>query len=166
MLYAAYGSNLHPERLKARVQSARLLGTGNLDGWSLYFHKRGKDGSGKCNIAPGRDSVHFAVYDVDTFDMLILDRIEGVGLGYTREVVMIPGFGHCATYLGSEDYLDDQLKPYCWYRELVLVGAREHEFDPNYVAMLERVESHTDPDPGRHAEHWALIKSFDPATTP
>ncbi len=160
MLYAAYGSNLHPERLASRVASATLVGSGALHGWSLLFHKRGRDGSGKCTISPGRGKVCFAIYDVDPGDMLVLDRIEGVGIGYTREVITIPEFGHCSTYLGSEDYLDEQLKPFCWYRELVLLGARVQGFDRDYVAALERVVSHRDPDPGRHAEHWTLVESF------
>jgi hypothetical protein len=34
VLYAAYGSNLHPLRLAARAPSAALLGTCALPGWS------------------------------------------------------------------------------------------------------------------------------------
>ena len=37
MLYAAYGSNLHPVRLRERVPSAELLGTGVLEGRELRF---------------------------------------------------------------------------------------------------------------------------------
>ena len=42
MLYAAYGSNLHPVRLSARVRAARLLGAGSVTGWELRFNKRGQ----------------------------------------------------------------------------------------------------------------------------
>ena len=66
MLYAAYGSNLHPGRLRKRVPSADLVGCAKIEGWSLNFNKRGKDGSGKCSIGVSRNSfVYVAVYDMD-----------------------------------------------------------------------------------------------------
>ena len=46
LLYAAYGSNLHPGRLQKRVDSARLEGTAFVADLSLTFDKRGVDGSG------------------------------------------------------------------------------------------------------------------------
>ena len=45
MLYAAYGSNLHPARLSRRAPSAEFVGTALLPGWELRLHKRGQDGS-------------------------------------------------------------------------------------------------------------------------
>lgn len=51
MRYFAYGSNLCVRRLRRRVPSARALGPARLDGWTLRWHKRGEDGSGKCSIA-------------------------------------------------------------------------------------------------------------------
>ena len=38
-LYFAYGSNLHPPRLRARTPSARALGRADLEGYRLLFHK-------------------------------------------------------------------------------------------------------------------------------
>ena len=49
LLYFAYGSNLHPTRLGDRAPSVELVGTAVLEGHALRFHKRGADGSGKCN---------------------------------------------------------------------------------------------------------------------
>ena len=49
LLYFAYGSNLHPERLRERVPSAESLGVARLEAHVLRFHKRGRDGSGKCD---------------------------------------------------------------------------------------------------------------------
>lgn len=46
--YLAYGSNLHPLRLTARVSSARPLGTVPMPGYKIAFHKRSIDHSGKC----------------------------------------------------------------------------------------------------------------------
>jgi len=51
-LYFAYGSNMAAERLRARVPSARLMGSAVLAGHALRFHKPGSnDGSAKCDAA-------------------------------------------------------------------------------------------------------------------
>ncbi|TNF88372.1 MAG: gamma-glutamylcyclotransferase, partial [Gammaproteobacteria bacterium] len=41
LYYFAYGSNMSPARLQARVPSARPLGVYRLKGHRLSFHKRG-----------------------------------------------------------------------------------------------------------------------------
>ena len=48
-LYFAYGSNLHPARLAARTPSCHALGRAVLARHVLRFHKRGRDGSAKCD---------------------------------------------------------------------------------------------------------------------
>ena len=55
MLYFAYGSNMLTERLKARVSSATPIGKANLSDHGLRFHKKSKDGSGKCDIIKSPD---------------------------------------------------------------------------------------------------------------
>nr|MDQ2697092.1 gamma-glutamylcyclotransferase [Pseudomonadota bacterium] len=84
--YFAYGSNLHPLRLRERVPSATVLGVAELAGWRLRFHKRGQDRSGKCNIIPtGRsgDRVIGVIYAMAAADKDKLDAAEGLGKGYT-----------------------------------------------------------------------------------
>lgn len=49
ILYFAYGSNMSSARLRARVPSCRPIGIAFLPGHELRFHKRSKDGSGKCD---------------------------------------------------------------------------------------------------------------------
>lgn len=44
----AYGSNLHPLRLRKRVSTANLIGIVEMQGYQLAFHKRSTDESGKC----------------------------------------------------------------------------------------------------------------------
>jgi len=55
LYYFAYGSNLHPLRLQARLSSAQLIGTTILPGYALKFHKLGHCLSGKCNIVRTND---------------------------------------------------------------------------------------------------------------
>lgn len=157
MLYAAYGSNLHPVRLTDRLPSAQLLGTAHLAQWSLRFHKRSKDESGKCSILSGSDGVHFAIFEISAQDKLVLDEIEGLGNGYAGVTLNIPGFGDCVSYIAEETHIDDSLRPYDWYKELVLVGARFHNFPDHHVRHIQSIQAVRDPDRERAASQWEIV---------
>lgn len=156
--YAAYGSNLHPTRLIERTPSARLLGTSCLPDWSLRFHKRSLDQSGKCDIIAGTGGIHVAVYELSDADKTTLDEIEGVGAGYVDISLTVPGMGECKSYVAEESFVDNSLTPYDWYKALVLVGARAHSFPAKYVSEIEAVVACQDPDPQRSADNWAIIE--------
>jgi hypothetical protein len=49
--------------------------------------------------------------------------------GHSREVV--------AYYATT---VDPNIRPYDWYRELVIAGAREHKLPPAYIRGLEAVD--------------------------
>jgi len=153
--YAAYGSNLHPQRIGERVPAARLLGTGVLGGHGLKFHKRSLDGSGKCNVVPADDHVHVAVYELAGNDATALDGFEGPGYG--RESRSIAPFGECFLYVAGRDHVDDSLAPYSWYLALVLAGCEHLAFPRAYVDKLAAIESHRDPDSERHARSMATL---------
>ncbi len=157
MRYAAYGSNLHPARLTARTPSATLLGTARVPGWSLTFHKRSRDGSGKCMIEAGGNGIYVAVYEISQSDKLTLDAIEGLGLGYNEGHLAVPEFGDCVTYVADPAYRDESLDVYDWYRELVLLGAKSHKFPRDYVFCIEAVTTSEDPDPERRRKNWTVV---------
>jgi gamma-glutamylcyclotransferase len=158
MLYAAYGSNLHPERLSLRLPRSRFLGTAAIAGMSLCFHKRGRDKSAKCNIVSGNGSIHVAVYDLDEQDKALLDRIEGVGLGYSVETIEAPGFTECFTYCATTSHIDSGIPTYSWYRELVLAGCEALDFPADYVAMIRKVAVIDDPDKERHVSNMQVVE--------
>lgn len=158
MLYAAYGSNLHPRRLSERISSAKFLETRFVPDWSLCIHKRSLDKSAKCNIVSGGSGIYVAVFDISTADKTALDRIEGLGSGYREILLAIPDIGECMSYSAEESYIDNSLAPYDWYKELVLAGARTHGFPPAYIDKIVAVTAHPDPDPCRRAERWATVK--------
>ena len=157
MLYAAYGSNLHPLRLSKRVSSAKLIGTSYLPNWSLRFHKRSIDESGKCSIVSGGPGVYVAIFDLSFDDKATLDRIEGVGSGYTATSLQLPDFGDCESYVAQDSHIDDSLAPYDWYKELVLIGARTHGFPDSYIERIRAISTRPDPDPHRRAERWSVV---------
>jgi gamma-glutamylcyclotransferase len=158
--YAAYGSNLHPTRLRRRIPSATLHGTGVLADHGLHFHKRGRDGSGKASIAPGDSSVFVAVYRIDAAHKPLLDAIEHVGVGYREAIVHVPGVGECFTYMARPSHTEQALRPFCWYHAMVLYGAQVHGFPAPYLARLAAVDRDVDPDSSRRAQNWALLRAM------
>lgn len=156
--YAAYGSNLHPLRLRLRVPSARLLGAGHIAANGLHFHKRSADGSAKCGILGPGDGVHVAVYEIRASDKPLLDEIEGLGTGYDQLTVAVPGFGQCFSYAAMASHISDGLNPYDWYREMVLIGCRRHGFPDDYIAEIRRISVDRDPDVGRSRENWEIVE--------
>lgn len=156
--YAAYGSNLHPLRLRARTPSAQLAGTAYLPDWSLRFHKRSIDASGKCSISQGSSGVWVAVYRMSAADKQELDKIEGAGDGYVDTTIEVPQFGDCETYIAACSRVDEALQPYDWYRELVLLGCEELGLPPDYVRRIEKVAAMPDPDSDRRRDRWETVR--------
>ena len=159
--YAAYGSNLHPDRLRQRVPSASLVGTGLLPGYSLKFHKLSKkDGSGKCNIIAGESRVYVAIFELAETDRSKLDKIEGLGYGYDHHKIPVDQYGACSTYIAAANAIDDSLAPTDWYREYVLRGARFHRFPLNYISILESQSTVVDADQDRVQREWMLVEKL------
>jgi gamma-glutamylcyclotransferase (GGCT)/AIG2-like uncharacterized protein YtfP len=162
--YLAYGSNLHPQRLRRRTPSAQLAGTTALPGWKLYFNKLSHvDGSGKCHIlytGEPTDGVHAAVYRLSPDDKPGLDSIEGLGHGYKEHTLGIEPFGEVFLYLAEPGAARRPVKPLDWYKQLVVAGARYHRFPDDYISTIEAVESTHDPDSMRRQEHLALIDAL------
>lgn len=152
--YFAYGSNMSLARLRARVPSAEKIGSFILAGHSLRFHKRGRDGSGKCDAFvtnSAEDIIVGVLFTIDADEKAHLDRIEGLGCGYENKWVCVSDGGgleyEAATYYASS--VDGTLKPYSWYKHHVLVGARESGLPVDYIHAIERVEHLDDPDSSR-----------------
>jgi hypothetical protein len=155
--YLAYGSNLLPARITARLGSCTTLGTIRLSGWQLCFHKIGADGSGKCNIVTAPASVAYgAVYELPLSHKQQLDTIEGVGKGYTDVTMILKDYGSAQVYLAEPSSIDEQLIPYDWYRAFVLSGATYHRFPASYLAEINAVETIRDPDDARRTENLSI----------
>lgn len=163
-LYLAYGSNLHPLRLAERVPSARFEAVVSLPEHRLRFHKIGQDGSGKCNLEASSDpgsGVLAVVYSLDEAEVPMLDRFEGGGYEHRWFEVDIGG-EHCSAYayVAPPNHCDPALKPFRWYRELVLLGARHHRFPETYLQVLAEVDVMEDQDAHRQAIHQALLANI------
>ena len=161
MLYAAYGSNLHPLRLQERTPSAKLIGTSAIAHHTIRFHKRGyRDFSGKCNLIEQSNSIAYvAIYDVPNHEMNLLDKAEGAGAGYDRTTVTVDNFGDCVIYLAATEHIDDSLLPFSWYKALVIAGCEQLGFSENYIEMIRAVEAMRDKVSDRHNSHMNLVKA-------
>ncbi|MFA9461616.1 gamma-glutamylcyclotransferase family protein [Thiohalorhabdus methylotrophus] len=159
--YLAFGSNLHPLRLGERVPSARLLGRVDLSGYQLAFHKRGYDGSGKGNLVYTGDSgdrAFGALFEIAAGEKPDLDAVEGEGYRDDRMEVQVNGRRYSAfVYLGEEDFIEPDLPPYDWYRDIVWHGARYQGAPADYLDRIAAVSCMADPDPDRRARCEALL---------
>ena len=144
LLYFAYGSNMLAARLRERCPSARPLGVATLPGYALKWHKRSKDGSGKCDIVEsgeGEAIVHGVLYEIPTHEKSKLDRAEGLGHGYKQVEIEVSRAGQSVTtvaYVATD--VDSTLKPFDWYHAHVVGGAVEHGLPAEYIAGLRSVE--------------------------
>lgn len=87
-LYVAYGSNLNIQQMKYRCPTAKLYGTGNLEGYELQF--KGYPNSAFATISPkAGSSVPVAVWDIQPHDEKSLDRYEGYPSHYFKENVVV-----------------------------------------------------------------------------
>jgi len=144
LLYFAYGSNMFTARLRDRCPSARALGTAALPGYALKWHKRSKDGSGKCDIVASDESeaiVYGVLYEIPKHEKPKLDRAEGLGYGYDQVAIEVSQDGRpvsAVAYVATN--VDSTLKPFDWYHAHVVEGAVEHGLPAEYIAGLRAVE--------------------------
>jgi len=163
VIYFSYGSNLLPQRLQERVGVATFLEVGWLPDRRLAFQKIGRDGSAKCDAAEDASSesrVWGALYEVDRDGIGRLDEVEGVGRGYLRRaLVVMTGYDRIPTeaYIAQPAFVDSELLPFGWYRDLVLAGARFHGFPTAYCEAIAKVESREDPDRLRSAVNRRIV---------
>lgn len=159
--YLAYGSNMWRRRIELRLGLCDSLGPASLRGHSLRFHKRGRDGSGKCDAfhtGDLGDVLYGVVYRLNPAQREALDEHEGTG--YTTRHVPVrtrSGTLTAYTYVAKQDHVDADLAPFVWYKSLVVAGARAHGLPARYVEAISAVAAVADPDLERHALHQRIL---------
>lgn len=163
MLYFAYGSNMSTPRLTDRVPSARVVAVARLYKHRLRFHKKSKDNSGKCDAkctGDDTDIVYGVVFEISAEEKPELDRKEGLRNGYDEKSVSI--YTHDGNVLNAVTYYatntDPKLKPYEWYKEHVVRGAREHGLPAEYISTIAAVEAMPDTDSSRHERELSIYR--------
>jgi hypothetical protein len=140
--YFAYGSNLCLPRLANRVAGVRALGPASLPGYELRWHKRSVDRSGKCSIVPSASAAAVVQH------------------GYAELTVYVQssqGVVSAQTYVAEPTCVDNSLRPYAWYRDLVVSGAESHNLPAEYVESLRLVVVWQDQDAERASRNWVSL---------
>jgi gamma-glutamylcyclotransferase len=159
--YFAYGSNMSLVRLQERVPSAQKLEMVTLKNHQLRFNMSGTDGSGKCDSFEtnnSEDIVIGALFEINENEKVILDRAESLGFGYNEKFVFVQNYSgeifealiYCAIKI------DASLKPYSWYLNHVIIGAKETKLPLDYLAAIESVECIEDLNKNREARERAM----------
>ena len=145
MFYFAYGSNLEFEQMRKRCPSAVTISMAVLPEHRLAFTRFSeKRNGGVADIVSSQaDEVQGALYDITDDDAVRLDEFEGVSDGcYERIAVKITLRAgevlEAYTYKASEQGL---FKPASAYMQQIISGARYHQLDGAYIAMLEALET-------------------------
>ena len=161
--YFAYGSNLCLPRLANRVPGVKALGPASLHGYELRWHKRSVDRSGKCSIVASASAaavVHGALFTIPKAEKHLLDRAEGMGDGYAEITVGVQsskGTVSAQTYVAAPTHIDNSLRPYAWYRDLVVSGAESHDLPAEYVELLRLVVALQDQDAERATRNRVFL---------
>ena len=139
-MYAAYGSNLDPGRMRAYCPHSPLVGTGWLEGWRLTFagaDEIGPDGAVATVVEDPVERVFVALYDVHPFDAATLDELEGVASGTYRKLhVLVATLDGDVTawmyvYTGYEGGF-----PTAWYLSEIANAAEKAGAPDDYVSSL------------------------------
>ena len=87
-LYAAYGTNLAPERMAIRAPHSPLRGSGWLVGWRLTFggEDHGWEGALGTVVEDAGHQVYVTLYDLTATDERALDEWEGVAIGLFHKI--------------------------------------------------------------------------------
>ncbi len=92
-----------------------------------------------------------------------LDRKEGKGKGYSEKEISLKCEEkeyECFTYLAESKFIVDNLKPYHWYKQMVILGARFLQFPDSYILQIEQIESMEDHDIERKKKNEKMIKQM------
>lgn len=138
-LYAAYASNLHPDRMAKRAPHSPLRGTGWVQGWRLTFggEERGWDGALATLVEDAGSQVFVALYDLHSTDEDQLDEWEGLDIGLHVKVRL-----RVATLDGEQvawAYVLDDYEgglPSAFYLEMLASAAEAAGAPDDYVAAL------------------------------
>lgn len=139
--YFAYGSNMNPDRMKARGLEFSGVYSGVLRGYALAFNKRAADAPHRsyANVIYSPEThVEGVIYELaDTDEIVKMDPFEGTPRLYSRELYGIEteiGLLHAWVYIANRSMISEDLLPARWYLDHLLAG--EPFLSPHYFQQL------------------------------
>ena len=157
-----YGSNLPKKRIFDRLGKVNYIGIAILSKYQLVFNKKSKDNSAKANIEftnSDKDEVWGVVVQITEKQKIALDKFEK-GYNEINIYAKLEGDNEimAITYVADKKAGEVSLKPFDWYKALVIFGALEHQFPSNYITNVKNIESMPDTNDERSNKNWDIIK--------
>ena len=163
----AYGSNMLIKKLRSRCPSVAKIGMCKIKKHNLKFHKVSKDQSGNCDCELTQieaDEVYGVLFRIPKSEEKKLDEAEGLGNGYEKKKIDVTtieeGKDVAVMYYATDEAKDPNKKPYVWYLNQVIYGAKENCLPDDYIAKIRKVVADEDPDRASHATEAALYNGI------
>ncbi len=142
VFYFAYGSNMNPERVKARgIKYVEVL-SGHLFGYELVFNKYSSKREGSAaNIARRKNEVTEGVLYLlsDAEQITKMDPFEGFPNHYARKMLSVVTNSKSVkawVYIANQSFVKENLLPPRWYLNHLL-GGREFLSEQYYKKLLD-----------------------------
>lgn len=92
-----------------------------------------------------------------------LDKEEGLGKGYNERNIIVTvenkGPIEVYSYIADPAHVQDDLWPYDWYRDMVVVGAIENNTAIECISFLNKFPFTIDPDQSRRLSKYSIINT-------
>ncbi|MEK7129359.1 MAG: gamma-glutamylcyclotransferase family protein, partial [Patescibacteria group bacterium] len=127
-------------RVTPKIGSVIDKGAAKLSGYKIVFNKLSTDKSGKTNIIQDEEAIVWGVIYELAYDQI--ERLDRIEKGYKRIPIVVDYNNEqieVDTYLATEDYVQENLFPTTEYLELLIQGAKEHNFPQDYQVFLENI---------------------------
>ena len=140
MKYIAYGSNINLRQMAYRCPNSKVIGTGYIEGWKLYFNYHA-DISYTNN---SNDIVPVLIWDIADEDWENLDMYEGFPNYYTitkiktnflNESGAVYKTEKCIAYIMTDRKIQNNMfsTPDDGYVEIIIEGYLENNMDIEYI---------------------------------
>ncbi|XP_034834577.1 gamma-glutamylcyclotransferase-like [Maniola hyperantus] len=158
-LYYSYGSNMFSFRIHMNNPSAEFVSIARLDNYRLDFITYSKFWGGPTATLVPTANAHVwgVIWRLDIKNIAKLDEQEGVDrkIYYPKHVeVLTPYMGtyKCRVYVNKVNPLprcdNDDIPAERWpswtYKEIIILGAMEHQLPQYYIQALEKIKQNGD----------------------
>lgn len=164
MLIFSYGSNMNLNRLTQRVPSAVKVANAYLPGYKFVCNKISKDGSAKANIIKSgipSDLVWGVLFNIDNKEKPLLDKAEGLGLGYNEDTLtffdQLSNSYSAQVYIADNNSINNNLLPFDWYKEFIVTGGIQNHLPAEYISQLQSIICIDDPDEERKLKNYSIL---------
>ena len=77
--------------------------------------------------------------------------------GYDPDNMQLGEFDDVLFYIAKKENINDNLLPYTWYKDIVILGAQNHKLPYEYIAYIKSFNATTDPDQERDKKNRLII---------